>query len=177
MSEPRAVDEELEIPLRRPYAPIAIVLALLAPLTAWILLAAPAATRHASLRARLVAGVLADPLRHHAIAAGLVGATLVLSLVLLCIARHPRWSLRATRDALELPRSRMPLFSTAPARLAWQDVLVVHLGFNLIVKTRARTWTVPAYWFRSREQMHDVHRALDERLRREREKLGAALAR
>jgi hypothetical protein len=174
--EPRAVDEDFEIPLRRPYAPIAIVLALVAPLAAWVLLYPTRALRHANLRQRVVAGLLSDPLRHYAVAAGLVGAVVFLSLVLLCIARHPRWSLRATRDALELPR-RMPLFSTAPMRLPWRDVLVVHLGFHLIVKTRASTHRVPAYWFRSREQMHDVHHALDERLRREREKLGAALAR
>src|SRR5439155_3052511 len=101
------------------------------------------------------------------------------SLVLLCIARHPRWALRANAAGLHLPRSRFPLVAAELERVPWAELRIIRLndGFDLIVESRTRKWIVPAYWLRTRGTAQSAQAALDDRLRREQQKIGASKAR
>lgn len=169
-------DEDFEIPLRRPYAPLILVIALMSPLSLWVLLHQRGTHKNLLPLSRFLES---NPVLLYGLALALLGFAAFLCLALVCIARHPRWSLRATDGGLHLPHSRVPFASSALERVAWKDILIVRLndGFDLIVETRARKWVIPAYWLRTRGQAQAAERALDERLRREQQKLGAAKAR
>ncbi|HZS37164.1 MAG TPA: hypothetical protein VFF06_10065 [Polyangia bacterium] len=169
-------DEDFEIALRRPYAPLVLVIALMTPLALWMLLHDRNHHKHLLPLSRFLES---NPLVLYTLAIALLAFAAFLCLVIFCIARHARWSLRATDAGLHLPRSRTPFAGSELERVAWKDILIVRLnhGFDLIVETRARKWIIPAYWLRTRGQAQAAQSALDERLRREQQKIGAAKAR
>jgi hypothetical protein len=169
-------DDEFEIPLRRPYAPLGLMIALITPLGLWLLL--HERRPHPGLLP-LSRFLEANPVLLYGVALALLAAAAWLSLALVGVARHPRWSLRATDGGLHLPHSRLPLASSALEVVPWREILLIHLNgsFSLIIETRARKWIIPAYWLSTREQAQRARQALEERLRREQQKIGAAKAR
>jgi hypothetical protein len=158
-----AVDEDFEIPLKRPYIAFVLYIALLTAVALGGLFYSFPETAPVALL-RVVGGLL-------------LAAAVYFQLILLTLARIPRFSLRATRDGLLVP---VPARLTVqPLRLKWSEVLAVRLSAQLAVEieTRARTHRLGSLWFRTINDARTAAQALDERLRREQQKLGAALAR
>jgi hypothetical protein len=158
-------EQNFEIPLRRPYAPLVLLIVLMLPLGLACLIIAPK-RGHEDV-----------PILVRACGVASLAASAFFCLVLFTLARHARFALVATMDTLTLPRSRMPVLSTEPQVIAWRDLRVVSTndGGDLVLQTKTRRRVLPAYWFRGPDRAKAAAQALDERMRLAHQRIGAKL--
>ena len=156
---PEGAEQDFEIPLRRPYAPLVIGVALLLPLGLMGLLARPRGLHGWALKS-LGAWVC-------------LAASAFLSVVLFGLARVARFALVATLETLTLP-PRFPWLGVRPRVLAWRDVLRIELAVrgHVRVRTTRGNVIVPGYWLGGAKRAKITGQALADRMTLAHHRLG-----
>lgn len=90
------------------------------------------------------------------------------------IARHGRFCIHATPEALSLPHSQMPWRTRELMRLRWKQVLDIQISpaHALIVVAEWGRLAFPKRWFASEAAVLEAARSLKERMGHEHRRLG-----